>query len=75
MQCSNPTDIVKIGEGTYGEAFKVGENVCKIVPFDGDLRVNGEIQKVLVQRTSLFNSVKEKLIWRIEGWTTESSNI
>nr|GMD09325.1 serine/threonine-protein kinase haspin homolog [Ipomoea batatas] len=41
----NPTDIVKIGEGTYGEAFKVGENVCKIVPFDGDLRVNGEIQK------------------------------
>ncbi|MED6196558.1 hypothetical protein PIB30_048582 [Stylosanthes scabra] len=37
--------IVKIGEGTYGEAFKVGGCVCKIVPFDGDFRVNGEIQK------------------------------
>ncbi|CAH9141136.1 unnamed protein product [Cuscuta epithymum] len=41
----NLTDIVKIGEGTYGEAFKVGEVVCKIVPFDGEFRVNGEIQK------------------------------
>ncbi|KAL3818026.1 hypothetical protein ACJIZ3_003931 [Penstemon smallii] len=37
--------IVKVGEGTYGEAFKVGDYVCKIVPFDGDLRVNGELQK------------------------------
>ncbi|MED6168552.1 hypothetical protein PIB30_012547 [Stylosanthes scabra] len=37
--------IVKIGEGTYGEAFKVGGCVCKIVPFDGDFRVNGEVQK------------------------------
>ncbi|XP_075520586.1 serine/threonine-protein kinase haspin homolog isoform X1 [Primulina tabacum] len=38
-------NITKVGEGTYGEAFKVGNNVCKIVPFDGNLRVNGEIQK------------------------------
>ncbi|KAB1202052.1 Serine/threonine-protein kinase haspin [Morella rubra] len=37
--------IVKIGEGTFGEAFKVGNYVCKIVPIDGDLRVNGEMQK------------------------------
>ncbi|CAI9786147.1 unnamed protein product [Fraxinus pennsylvanica] len=37
--------IIKVGEGTYGEAFKVGGNVCKIVPFDGDIRVNGEVQK------------------------------
>ncbi|KAL6552327.1 hypothetical protein OROHE_007691 [Orobanche hederae] len=37
--------ITKVGEGTYGEAFKVGNNVCKIVPFGGDLRVNGEVQK------------------------------
>ncbi|KAL9174976.1 hypothetical protein ABFS82_02G085800 [Erythranthe guttata] len=38
-------NITKVGEGTYGEAFKVGNNVCKIVPFGGDLRVNGEVQK------------------------------
>ncbi|XP_073129587.1 serine/threonine-protein kinase haspin homolog isoform X2 [Henckelia pumila] len=38
-------NITKVGEGTYGEAFKVGDNVCKIVPFDGNLRVNGEVQK------------------------------
>ncbi|KAG8369024.1 hypothetical protein BUALT_Bualt15G0107200 [Buddleja alternifolia] len=37
--------IIKIGEGTYGEAFKVGSDVCKIVPFGGDLQVNGEVQK------------------------------
>ncbi|XP_043723160.1 serine/threonine-protein kinase haspin homolog isoform X2 [Telopea speciosissima] len=41
----DPNNIVKIGEGTYGEAFKAGGTVCKIVPFDGDLRVNGEVQK------------------------------
>ncbi|CAN0897301.1 Serine/threonine-protein kinase haspin homolog [Linum grandiflorum] len=41
----HPDDIVKVGEGTYGEAFKVGNTVCKLVPIDGDLRVNGEVQK------------------------------
>ncbi|ESQ35924.1 hypothetical protein EUTSA_v10007117mg [Eutrema salsugineum] len=40
-----PESIVKIGEGTYGEAFRAGTSVCKIVPIDGDFRVNGEIQK------------------------------
>ncbi|KAK9692110.1 hypothetical protein RND81_09G241300 [Saponaria officinalis] len=40
-----PGTIVKIGEGTYGEAFIAGDSVCKIVPIDGDLRVNGEVQK------------------------------
>ncbi|CAA7037065.1 unnamed protein product [Microthlaspi erraticum] len=40
-----PESIVKIGEGTYGEAFRAGSSVCKIVPIDGDFRVNGEIQK------------------------------
>ncbi|KAL5700643.1 non-specific serine/threonine protein kinase [Ranunculus cassubicifolius] len=63
-QYCNPDDIIKIGEGTYGEAFKAGAMVCKIVPFDGDLRVNGEIQKrsaelleeVLLSRT--LNSLK-----------------
>ncbi|KAF3956877.1 hypothetical protein ACB098_03G007000 [Castanea mollissima] len=40
-----PENIIKIGEGTFGEAFKAGRYVCKIVPIDGDLRVNGEVQK------------------------------
>ena len=31
---------MKVGEGTYGEAFKINNYVCKIVPFDGDFRVN-----------------------------------
>ncbi|KAI7729922.1 hypothetical protein M8C21_001225 [Ambrosia artemisiifolia] len=37
--------IAKVGEGTYGEVFIAGEIVCKVVPFDGDSLVNGEIQK------------------------------
>ncbi|KAJ7973216.1 putative Serine/threonine-protein kinase Haspin [Quillaja saponaria] len=37
--------IAKVGEGTYGEAFRIGNYVCKIVPVNGDLRVNGEVQK------------------------------
>ncbi|XP_058191684.1 serine/threonine-protein kinase haspin homolog [Rhododendron vialii] len=41
----DPETIVKVGEGTYGEAFEAGKAVCKIVPIDGDLRVNGEVQK------------------------------
>ncbi|XP_050223094.1 serine/threonine-protein kinase haspin homolog [Mercurialis annua] len=41
----DPQSITKVGEGTFGEAFKVGTTVCKIVPFDGELRVNGEVQK------------------------------
>ncbi|OQU90339.1 hypothetical protein SORBI_3002G390700 [Sorghum bicolor] len=40
-----PGSIKKLGEGTYGEAYKAGRTVCKVVPFDGDLLVNGESQK------------------------------
>ena len=43
---SERENISKVGEGTYGEAFKVGNTVCKIVPFGGDSLVNGEVQKV-----------------------------
>ncbi|KAF9622168.1 hypothetical protein IFM89_030026 [Coptis chinensis] len=42
---SDPATIIKVGEGTFGEAFNAGTTVCKIVPFDGDLLVNGEVQK------------------------------
>ncbi|KAF4359357.1 hypothetical protein G4B88_024024 [Cannabis sativa] len=41
----DPQEIIKIGEGTFGEAFMAGNYVCKIVPIDGDFRVNGEVQK------------------------------
>ncbi|OEL22853.1 putative serine/threonine-protein kinase haspin-like protein [Dichanthelium oligosanthes] len=37
--------IKKLGEGTFGEAYRAGRTVCKVVPFDGDLLVNGETQK------------------------------
>ncbi|XP_017232895.1 serine/threonine-protein kinase haspin homolog isoform X2 [Daucus carota subsp. sativus] len=50
----DPKSIVKVGEGTYGEAFKAGKTVCKVVPFDGDLRVNGEVQK---RAAELFEEV------------------
>jgi serine/threonine-protein kinase haspin len=36
---------VKLGEGTFGEAFRAGSTVCKVVPFDGTSLVNGETQK------------------------------
>ena len=42
---SDQDSLKKIGEGTYGEAFKTGSAVCKIVPIDGDQLVNGEVQK------------------------------
>ena len=38
--------IGKVGEGTFGEAFKLNSNlVLKIVPIDGEVLVNGEKQK------------------------------
>lgn len=37
--------VKKIGEGTFGEAFKAGNLVLKIVPMEGTLLVNGEAQK------------------------------
>jgi hypothetical protein len=37
--------VVKIGEGTYGEAFKSGQVVLKFVPMDGSNLINGWPQK------------------------------
>lgn len=62
LELSDTGSIVKIGEGTFGEAFIAGNSVCKIVPIDGELRVNGEIQKVLFQAISLNLSVHSLLI-------------
>lgn len=45
LKYSDSSSIKKLGEGTYGEAFRAGAAVCKIVPIDGDLLINGEIQK------------------------------
>ena len=39
------TKVSKIGEGTFGEAFKAGSTVLKIVPMESDTLVNGEPQK------------------------------
>lgn len=44
---SDLREIKKLGEGTFGEAFRGGGNVFKIVPMDGRFQVNGETQKVL----------------------------
>ncbi|CAK9147287.1 unnamed protein product [Ilex paraguariensis] len=65
--------ISKVGEGTYGEAFKVREAVCKIVPFGGDLRVNGEVPK---RSDELFDEVV--LSWtlnRLRGDEGHAHNI
>lgn len=37
--------VVKIGEGTYGEAFKSGQVVLKFVPMEGPNLINGWPQK------------------------------
>ncbi|KAL0033637.1 hypothetical protein WJX79_009265 [Trebouxia sp. C0005] len=44
-QFASLAHIKKIGEGTFGEAFKADQLVFKIVPLEGDLLVNGETQK------------------------------
>ncbi|RZC63185.1 hypothetical protein C5167_024941 [Papaver somniferum] len=47
-QYCDPGSIEKIGEGTFGEAFRAGGRVCKVVPIDGDL-VNGFVQKKSIE--------------------------
>lgn len=37
--------VRKIGEGTFKEAFVVGDGVLSVMPIEGDLEVNGEPQK------------------------------
>eukprot|EP00250_Pteridium_aquilinum_P000063 c10082_g1_i1 orf=269-2662(-) len=45
MQFSDMRDVLKLGEGTYGEAFRASNLVFKIVPMGGNFLVNGEAQK------------------------------
>ena len=45
-RASDGSRVVKIGEGTFGEAFKAAEYVYKIMPIEGELIVNGEQQKM-----------------------------
>jgi serine/threonine-protein kinase haspin len=37
--------VAKVGEGSYGEAFKLGATVFKIIPIEGSQHVNGFPQK------------------------------
>ncbi|XP_065851970.1 serine/threonine-protein kinase haspin homolog [Euphorbia lathyris] len=67
----NPDSIVKVGEGTYGEAFKAGNTVCKIVPIDGDL-VNGEVQKK--SEELLEEAVLSRTLNHLRGSDNDSSN-
>ncbi|KAI4301665.1 hypothetical protein L6164_034918 [Bauhinia variegata] len=68
----DPETIVKIGEGTYGEAFKIGNYVCKLVPVDGDLRVNGEVQKR--SEELLEEVVLSKTLNQLRGNDRDASN-
>lgn len=52
---SDISDVKKIGEGAYGEVFKANDNICKIVPIDGDSLVNGETQKVKMCTNQLIS--------------------
>ncbi|CAO2832487.1 unnamed protein product [Amaranthus hypochondriacus] len=64
--------IVKIGEGTFGEVFIAGNSVCKIVPFDGELRVNGEIQKRSLEL--LEEVILSRTLNRLRGMENLSDN-
>eukprot|EP00898_Chlorokybus_atmophyticus_P005136 jgi/Chlat1/5623/Chrsp369S05390 len=48
-ELTGDSEICKIGEGTYGEAFKHAESIIKIVPMAGVQLVNGEPQKALTE--------------------------
>lgn len=45
--CLPTVQIIKLGEGTYGEAFKAPSSgiVFKLVPMEGDNLINGFEQK------------------------------
>ncbi|KAH7314373.1 hypothetical protein KP509_21G000300 [Ceratopteris richardii] len=47
VQLGDVINVQKLGEGTYGEAFRAGNLVFKIVPMGGDFLVNCEVQKTV----------------------------
>lgn len=48
----NITDVVKLGEGTFGEAFGAPGLCFKIVPVGGAVQVNGETQRTVEETFS-----------------------
>ncbi|EFJ12037.1 hypothetical protein SELMODRAFT_124914, partial [Selaginella moellendorffii] len=60
--------IVKIGEGTFGEAYKGNGNVFKVVPMDGSFKVNGETQKT---STEIYSEV---LLSNTLNWLRKKSS-
>lgn len=53
---ANMIDAIKIGEGVYGEVFKYIPKNClntnvvlKCIPIEGDMAINGEVQKTYEQ--------------------------
>ncbi|GMJ11734.1 Haspin-related gene [Hibiscus trionum] len=67
-----PENIAKVGEGTYGEAFRAANVVCKIVPFDGDFPVNGEVQKK--SEELLEEAVLSKALNSLRGFEKDDFN-
>lgn len=67
MDYSDISDIVKLGEGTFGEAFKGDGCVFKIVPMDGETLVNGEVQKVRLFLFLCRVIVVQKSIFQLFG--------
>ncbi|KAI5740622.1 hypothetical protein M8J76_005597 [Diaphorina citri] len=61
----------KIGEGVYGEVFKLNNSVIKIMPIEGDQSVNGEEQKKFREIFSEIMVTKETsdLQYRTENST------
>ncbi len=50
-------ELTKLGEGTFGEAFKAGDMCFKIVPMGSEVKVNGEAQKVRFS-TGIWRAVR-----------------
>ncbi|KAG6542875.1 hypothetical protein Mapa_015779 [Marchantia paleacea] len=65
------SDVVKLGEGTFGEAFKGDGCVFKIVPMDGEILVNGEVQKTSAE---IYSEVLlTNTLTRLRGVETDAS--
>lgn len=64
----DPQSIVKIGEGTYSETFRAGKIVCKMVPIDGELLVNKELQKMFSYFTLVASFFFSQLFFSVRSY-------